>query len=139
MALRQPNTPTYAETTRDITIRVQPRYLEDQSEPERRRFVWAYHVHIENNGKESVQLMTRHWRITDGTGNVHEVVGDGVVGEQPLLQPGQSFEYTSGTPLATPSGFMAGSYQMETSGGERFDATVPTFSLDSPHQSGRVN
>ncbi len=139
MAVRYPNTAAYAETTRDITIRVQPRYLEDQSEPERRHFVWAYHVHIENNGKEAVQLMTRHWRITDATGNIHEVVGDGVVGEQPLLQPGQSFEYTSGTPLGTPSGFMAGSYQMETLGGERFDATVPTFSLDSPHQSGRVN
>lgn len=139
MAVRHPNNAAYAATTRDITIRVQPRYLEDQSEPERRRFVWAYHVHIENNGKETVQLMTRHWRITDGTGNVHEVMGDGVVGEQPLLQPGQAFEYTSGTPLGTPSGFMSGSYGMETVGGEPFDAVVPTFSLDSPHQTGRVN
>ena len=139
MAVRRPSSADYAETTRDVTVREQPRYLEDQSEPDRRRFVWAYHVRIENNGKETVQLMTRHWRITDGMGNIHEVLGDGVVGEQPVLAPGQSFEYTSGTPLGTPSGFMSGTYQMETTGGERFDATVPAFSLDSPHQSGRVN
>lgn len=129
----------YTETTRSIQVTVQPIYLEDQSAPEEQRFVWAYRVRIENRGGETVQLRTRHWRITDAFGRIQEVRGAGVVGEQPVLEPGGSFEYTSGTPLPTPSGFMVGSYEMETTSGERFDVAVPAFSLDSPHQPMKVN
>ncbi len=130
---------TYAQTTAAIKVIVEPFYLEEQSEPEDNHFVWAYHVRIENNGKKTVQLMTRHWRITDSLGNTQEVQGDGVVGEQPVLTPGGSFEYTSGTPLGTPSGIMVGTYQMETETGDRFDVDIPAFSLDSPHQPGQVH
>ncbi len=129
----------YAETTQFITVSVEAFYLDEQSDPEDAHFVWAYHVRIENNGHETVQLMTRHWRITDSLGNIQEVQGDGVVGEQPVLSPGQSFEYTSGTPLSTPSGIMVGTYQMETESGDRFDVDIPAFSLDSPHQPGQVH
>ena len=128
----------YSETTRAITVTVQPIYLEDQSAPEQSQFVWAYHVRIENKGEIAVQLRNRYWRITDALGRVQEVRGAGVVGEQPLLKPGQSFEYTSGTPLPTPSGIMTGSYEMESSSGEKFNVTIPAFSLDSPHQQIRV-
>ena len=130
---------TYAETTRAITITVEPYYLDEQSEPSEGHFVWAYHVRIENNGEKTVKLMTRHWHITDSLGNVQEVRGDGVIGEQPVLTPGESFEYTSGTPLTTPSGIMAGSYRMETDDGKSFDVVIPAFSLDSPHQAGMVH
>ncbi len=130
---------TYAETTRAITITVEPYYLDEQSEPSEGHFVWAYHVRIENNGGKTVKLMTRHWRITDSLGNVQEVRGDGVIGEQPVLTPGESFEYTSGTPLGTPSGIMAGSYRMETDEGKSFDVVIRAFSLDSPHQAGMVH
>ncbi len=130
---------TYAETTRAITITVEPYYLDEQSEPSEGHFVWAYHVRIENNGGKTVKLLTRHWRITDSLGNVKEVRGDGVIGEQPVLTPGESFEYTSGTPLGTPSGIMAGSYRMETDEGRSFDVVIPAFSLDSPHQAGMVH
>lgn len=129
----------YAETTQSITVSVEAFYLDEQSEPDDAHFVWAYHVRIENNGQETVQLMTRHWRITDSLGNVQVVQGDGVIGEQPVLSPGQSFEYTSGTPLSTPSGIMDGSYQMETGAGNRFDVKIPAFSLDSPYQGGQVH
>lgn len=129
----------YTKVTRDIRITVEPVFLEDQSIPSQNHFVWAYHVKIENVGGETVQLRTRYWRITDALGRVQEVRGPGVVGEQPRLSPGKSFEYTSGTPLTTPSGIMVGSYQMETDGGEMFDAAVPAFSLDSPHQTIRLN
>ena len=130
---------TYAETTRAITITVEPYYLDEQSEPSEGHFVWAYHVRIENNGGKTVKLMTRHWRITDSLGNVQEIRGDGVIGEQPVLTPGESFEYTSGTPLGTPSGIMAGSYRMETDDGKSFDVVIPAFSLDSPHQAGMIH
>lgn len=130
---------SYAQTTAAIKVIVEPFYLEEQSEPEANHFVWAYHVRIENNGKKTVRLMTRHWRITDSLGNTQEVQGDGVVGEQPVLTPGESFEYTSGTPLGTPSGIMVGTYQMETESGDRFDVDIPAFSLDSPHQPGQVH
>jgi len=129
----------YSETTRAITVIVRPLYLEDQSSPGDGHFVWAYRVRIENHGEETVQLLRRHWRITDAMGRVQEVKGAGVVGEQPVLQPGGAYEYTSGTPLTTPSGFMAGTYQMETAKGERFDIAIPVFSLDSPHQKMRIN
>ena len=105
----------YRETTAGITVTVKPYYLEDQSEPDEQRFVWAYHVRIENNGQRTVQLRNRYWRITDSRGRIQEVRGAGVVGEQPVLRPGDSFEYTSGTPLPTPSGIMGGTYQMEAS------------------------
>ena len=129
----------YSETTRAITVTVRPMFLEDQSSPGDAHFVWAYRVRIENRSKETVQLLRRHWRITDALGRVQEVKGAGVVGEQPVLKPGATYEYTSGTPLTTPSGFMVGSYQMATSAGEEFDIAIPAFSLDSPHQNMRVN
>jgi ApaG protein len=129
----------YRQTTRSITVTVQPVYLDAQSSPAEGRYVWAYHVRIENAGGETVQLRTRRWRITDGHGRVREVQGPGVVGEQPVLQPGESFEYTSGTPLPTPSGIMVGAYQMETTDGELFEVAIPAFSLDSPHQEVRLN
>ena len=129
----------YSQSTRSIRITVEPTYLDDQSAPDEQRFVWAYHVRIENHGPETVQLRSRYWRITDARGKVQEVRGAGVVGEQPVLKPGESFEYTSGTPLPTSSGFMVGTYQMENEAGERFDVAVPAFSLDSPHQPQRLN
>lgn len=134
-------TADYTATTRDIRVAVRAFYLADQSEPERSHFVWAYRVAISNTGRQTVQLLRRTWLITDGQGRTQEVHGEGVVGEQPILEPGQSFEYTSGTPLQTPSGFMRGSYHMVTHpGGEAFDVTIPPFSLDSPHQpSMRIN
>jgi ApaG protein len=129
----------YSETTRSITVTVEPIYLEDQSSPAENHYVWAYHVKIENGGSETVQLRRRHWRITDSHGRVQEVRGPGVVGEQPVLAPGESFEYTSGTPLPTPSGIMVGTYEMETPLGESFSVRIPAFSLDSPHQAVRLN
>jgi ApaG protein len=129
----------YSEVTRSIKVVVNPTYLEDQSSPIENRYVWAYHVRIENQGAETVQLRRRHWRITDAQGRVQDVRGAGVVGEQPVLAPGQSFEYTSGTPLATPSGIMVGTYEMELPTGERFAVAIPAFSLDSPHQPRRLN
>jgi ApaG protein len=130
----------YAATTRDITVTVQPYFLEEQSVPDAGHFVWAYHVRIQNGGEQTVQLLTRHWMITDAQGHVHEVRGDGVVGKQPVLRPGETFEYASGTPLATPSGIMMGSYQMQAADtGEQFDITIPAFSLDSPHNRVVVN
>ncbi len=129
----------YTAVTYDIRVTVQPVFLEDQSAPAEGRFVWAYHVRIENEGSETVQLRTRHWRITDAMGRVQEVRGPGVVGEQPVLEPGDHFEYTSGTPLGTPSGIMAGSYGMEGEDGRAFDVTIPAFSLDSPHQPMQLN
>lgn len=129
----------YTAVTRSIQISVEPFYLEDQSSPADDHFVWAYHVRIENMGQETVQLRTRHWRITDSDGRIQEVRGPGVVGVEPVLAPGDSFEYTSGTPLRTPSGIMVGSYEMETPDGEMFDVDIPAFSLDSPYQDRRIN
>lgn len=129
----------YTATTRDIHVTVRPIFLEDQSSPPDNHYVWAYHVRIENRGGATVQLRNRHWVITDALGRIQEVRGAGVVGEQPVLKPGETFEYTSGTPLPTPSGIMEGSYQMEGEDGERFDVRIPPFSLDSPHQAMRVN
>jgi len=129
----------YQRVTRDIAVTVEPSFLDEQSHPEKGQFAWAYHIRIENRGMETVQLLTRHWRITDGRGEIHEVEGDGVVGEQPVLGPGGRFEYTSGTPLATPTGFMVGSYGMETEAGELFRVEIPAFSLDSPYQKAAIN
>jgi ApaG protein len=129
----------YTAETRSIRVHVEPSYLEDQSAPDESRFVWAYHVRIENHGQEQVCLINRHWRITDALGRSQEVRGPGVVGVQPVLDPGDSFEYTSGTPLSAPSGVMMGEYEMETADGERFWVDIPAFSLDSPHQSKQMN
>jgi ApaG protein len=129
----------YKAITRSIQVSVEPFYLAEQSAPEKERWVFGYRVRIENSGKETVQLLTRHWKITDALGRVVEVRGEGVVGEQPRLEPGETFQYTSGTPLPTPTGIMAGTYQMVTATGDRFDVTIPAFSLDAPGVRGRVN
>jgi len=134
------NTDTgYTAITRGIAVRVEPAYLEAQSSPGTSQFFWAYRVTITNQGLETVQLLNRHWMITNARGELNEVKGPGVVGEQPVLQPGESFAYTSGAPLNTPWGMMGGSYQMETESGERFDVEIPTFSLDSPNQGIVLN
>lgn len=127
-------TAKYSATTNSVQVTVETEFLEEQSEPEDHQFVWAYHIRIENQGRETLKLLTRYWRITDSLGRTQEVRGAGVVGEQPVLAPGEAFEYTSGTPLGTPSGLMVGSYEMVSETGERFDVAVPAFSLDSPHQ-----
>ncbi|MEH6632512.1 MAG: Co2+/Mg2+ efflux protein ApaG [Halopseudomonas aestusnigri] len=129
----------YSQTTRSITVTVTPTFLEDQSSPTDDHYVWAYQVQIKNSGSEEATLKNRYWRITDSLGRIQEVRGAGVVGEQPLLKPGESFEYTSGTPLSTPSGIMCGSYEMEGMSGELFDVLVPAFSLDSPYEVARPN
>ena len=129
----------YTKTTKSINITVNPYYLEDQSEPDERHFVWAYQITINNLGEESVQLKNRYWKIIDSNGIRLEVRGKGVVGEQPILNPGEKFEYTSGTPLSTPSGFMEGHYEMETKIGNKFVASIPLFSLDSPYISNKIN
>lgn len=129
----------YEQTTRAIKVVVKPIYLEDQSSPADNHYVWAYQVRIENRGAETVRLRRRHWQITDALGRIQEVRGAGVVGEQPVLNPGDAFEYTSGTPLPTPSGIMVGSYEMETRDGATFEVAIPAFSLDSPHQQVRIN
>jgi len=129
----------YSHTSQDIRITVEPYYLDDQSSPSDDHYVWAYHVKIENVGEATVQLINRYWKITDANGQIQEVRGSGVVGEQPVLDPGESFEYTSGTPLGTPSGIMVGTYEMEARDGARFDVEIPAFSLDSPHQPVQLN
>ena len=129
----------YEATTRRIRVSVKPVFLDEQSAPDEDHYVWAYQVKIENDGIEPVQLLNRHWQITDARGQLQEVKGEGVVGEQPMLKPGEAFEYTSGTPLPTPSGIMFGSYEMETKTGERFSIEIPAFSLDSPYQARQLN
>ena len=129
----------FEETTRGIRIAVTPTFLPDQSDPNEHRYLWAYHIVIENKGGETVQLLTRHWPITDGRGRVREVDGPGVVGQQPVIKPGGTHEYSSGVPLETPSGFMTGSYRMKNEAGENFDVKVPLFALDSPFEERRVH
>ena len=129
----------YRATTRRIEVTVTPRYIPERSSPAENEYFWAYTIEIVNRGGETVQLKTRHWRITDALGRLQEVRGAGVVGEQPVLEPGQSFEYTSHVPLQTPSGFMAGTYGMVTESGERFDIDIPAFSLDSPSAQRTLN
>jgi len=129
----------YRAVTRKIEVTVEPRFLPDRSVPGKGQFFWAYTIEISNNGKETVQLKTRYWHITDAMGRIQEVRGAGVVGEEPVIPPGESFEYTSGVPLPTPSGFMTGSYGMVTDDGEHFDIEIPTFSLDSAHASRTIN
>jgi ApaG protein len=130
----------YTAVTREVRVTVRAFYLTDQSKPDRGHYVWAYRVTIANEGRRTVQLLKRTWQITDAMGRTQQVHGDGVVGEQPVLDPGESFDYTSGTPLATPSGFMRGTYHMvDPATGEGFDVAIPVFSLDSPFQPSRLH
>ena len=125
----------YRAVTRHIQVSVKPAFMEDQSSTSIGRYFWSYTVEIVNKGDEIVTLRNRHWKITDGNGKVHEVRGEGVVGEQPCLTPGGSFTYTSGCPLETPQGIMVGTYEMENADGERFLIDIPAFSLDMPSQT----
>lgn len=129
----------YTKITRNISVSVEPTFLEDQSFSLDNHYVWAYQVWIENQGSETVQLLSRTWRITDANGILHEVQGEGVVGEKPWITPGTIYHYTSGTPLSTPSGLMEGSYHMRTKTGEDFDIEIPAFSLDSPYETAAVH
>jgi ApaG protein len=129
----------YRAVTRNIEVIVTPRFLPDRSSPEDNHYFWAYTIEISNLGSETVQLKTRSWHITDALGREQDVRGAGVVGEEPILGPGESFEYTSGVPLQTPSGFMSGSYGMITEDGEQFDVEIPAFSLDSPVGARTIN
>jgi len=129
----------YRAVTRQIEVVVEPQFLPDRSSIEDGQFFWSYSIAITNAGPETVKLINRHWIITDGSGRRQEVRGEGVVGEQPVLGPGERFEYTSGVPLATSSGFMSGYYQMVTAEGESFDIDIPLFSLDSPASNRTLN
>ncbi len=133
-------TPEYRSVTNGIEVTVQTYFLEDQSDLDHGPWVWAYQVRISNQGRETVQLLRRTWRITDANGRIQVVQGDGVVGEQPTLEPGESFEYTSGTPLEASSGIMIGTYHMvATASGQPFDVTIPAFSLDCPGQQAKLH
>jgi len=129
----------YRAVTRQIEVTVVPAFLPERSSVEKSEFFWSYTIVITNTGAETVQLRTRHWIITDAVGRQQEVRGDGVVGEQPVLAPGERFEYTSGVPLPTASGFMTGRYQMVSARGEWFEIDVPTFSLDSSDSKRVLN
>lgn len=130
---------SYSAITDGIEVSVEPYYLDDESKPEESEFLWAYMVEIHNGGSEPVQLKSRYWMITDGLGRVEEVSGEGVVGKQPVIEPGETFEYSSGCPLPTDSGIMAGSYIMEREDGTSFEVTIPAFSLDLPDAVHSLN
>jgi ApaG protein len=130
---------SYEAITRGIYVKVSPTFIEDDSLPVQDYYFWSYTVEIANKGSKVVQLMSRHWKITDATGRTQEVRGSGVVGEQPFLAPGESYSYTSGAPLRTPSGIMLGWYKMEAEDGELFDVAIPAFSLDSPYTAYKIN
>lgn len=130
---------TYEEVSNSVRVTAAPFYLEDESAPEDSQYVWAYKIIIENMREDTVQLVRRHWRIADAQGRVQEVDGDGVVGKQPVLKPGEIFEYVSGAPLETPSGMMLGSYDMQTETGEIINVAIPAFSLDSPYEQSKAN
>lgn len=129
----------YRASTRDIEVIVEPFYLEDQSDPDDNRYVWGYRIVIANRSDDIVQLKSRYWHITDELGRVDEVQGPGVVGEQPVLRPGDTYEYQSGCPLDTPSGVMRGLYHMQNDRGESFDVEIPAFSLDQPGAMRTIN
>ncbi|MHA7774015.1 Co2+/Mg2+ efflux protein ApaG [Roseibium sp. M-1] len=130
---------SYSAITNGIEVSVEPFYLDDESRPEESEYIWAYMVEIHNGGSEPVQLMTRYWQITDGLGRLEEVRGEGVVGEQPIIEPGETYEYSSHCPLATDNGIMAGSYKMERPDGSVFDVVIPAFSLDLPDAIHSLN
>lgn len=129
----------YRAVTQNIIVEVEPFYLKDRSDPGENRYVWAYRVTIENRSDTFVQLLSRYWHITDANGKIEEVSGAGVVGEQPELNPGDSYQYTSGCPLATPSGIMVGRYTMRDEAGRMFDVAIPAFSLDLPGTARTMN
>ena len=129
----------YETVTKGVRVRVTPAFVEEQSSPEEGYYFWSYTVDITNDGPVTVQLKTREWRITDANGKKESVRGPGVVGQTPVLEPGQSFTYTSGCPLTTPSGIMIGSYQMQTADGKMLNVAIPGFSLDSPHAARSIN
>ena len=122
----------YAVTTRDVTVRVAVSFLPEQSDPAAGRWFWTYHVRLENGGDQPVRLISRHWIIVDARGGQNEVRGAGVVGEQPVIAPGETFDYVSGCPLSTATGYMSGSYRMVLDDGTAFDAIIPRFSLVGP-------
>lgn len=126
------NLNTFYSTTNDVKVAVSPEYLENHSDPDSSQFVWAYHVEIENASQDTIQILSRHWRITDSNGNSQEIVGDGLVGQKPTLRPGETFDYSSGTPLTTSSGFMSGTFHAISEKSGRFEITVPAFALDDP-------
>lgn len=129
----------YRETTRAIQVTVEPNFVEAESSPDDGQYFWAYRIEIANLGKEVVRLRSRHWQITDANGRTEEVRGAGVVGKQPVLRPGETFAYTSGCPLTTPSGIMVGTYQMQNEHGELFSIAIPAFSLDLPDVPRTMN
>lgn len=129
----------YRAMTHDIEVSVEPFYLAERSDPSEGRYVWGYRVTIDNQSNEHVKLLSRYWHITDGTGHIEEVRGPGVVGEQPELDPGDSYQYMSGCPLPTPSGIMVGRYTMRNTHGDTFDVDIPAFSLDLPDSRRTVN
>jgi len=130
--------PFYSAETNGLVVRVVVSYVPQQSDPPS-RFVWAYMVELENTSSSTLQLVSRRWIITDAHGRVEEVEGPGVVGEQPVLAPGETYQYTSGCPLPTPSGSMVGTYRMAVEGGEAFEAAIPPFSLDLPGSRKTLN
>ncbi len=129
----------YERITRGIRVAVKPAYRDEESDPDDDHYFWSYTVTIENKGSETVQLVSRYWHITDAEGHVQEVRGPGVVGAQPVLAPGESFQYTSGCPLPTASGHMTGRYQMRAASGEAFEAEIPPFILESPHERRQLH
>lgn len=125
----------YTKKTDNIKVTATPVYIDEQSSPSNNQYVWAYHIVIENQGQEIIQLISRYWKITDALGNIQEVRGPGVVGEQPVIRPGDFYEYTSGTNLKTESGIMEGKYQMQYLNGDSFEVDIPAFSLDTPYSN----
>ncbi len=129
----------YQAVTNDITVTVEPEFLAERSQPERGQYFWAYTIEIANGGNTAVQLKRRHWIITDGRGAVQEVKGAGVIGEEPIIEPGSSFTYTSGCPLETSDGFMVGRYAMVSEDGTSFEVDIPSFSLHLPSPRRTLN
>jgi len=129
----------YSETTRSIVITVSPTFIANESFPNTGHYTWSYHIEIQNEGKERVQLINRYWNVADANGQVNEVRGEGVVGVQPVLNPGEGFEYTSFVPIPTPFGMMSGTYEMLRTDGTMFNAVIPAFSLESPDFQASLN
>ncbi len=129
----------YSKTTGGVTVTVTPYFLDDQSSPNESHYVWAYQVNIKNSSSNTIKLNQRNWVIIDANGKVMNIQGEGVVGEFPVLQPGESFEYTSGTPLKTSNGFMQGFYLMSQNNGEQLKIDIPAFSLDSPYGKKNIH
>jgi ApaG protein len=138
-ALQHMKKSQYVLETNSVKVSVNVLFLEDDSLPHQNHYIWAYQIQLENHGREKVQLLRRYWKIVDGLGRIQEVEGEGVVGEQPTLDPGDAYDYTSGIPLTTPSGIMGGYYEMKNEKGEIFQVAIPSFSLDSPYEQNSIN